>query len=109
MNKKIVAIVSFFVLTMFTGTVRAEWSQAGFVTTIQFNRDSYENGDVFVWLNGTGCSATNDYFRIRQSGTTKEDLEEMMRLLIASKLSERPVRLGFSRDKGTCSVYSVKF
>ncbi len=109
MKTKMMAIVSFLAIALFAGFARAEWSNPGFVTQIQYNRGSYEEGDVFVFLKEVGCSATNSNFRIRRSDTDAQDREAMVRLLVASKLSERPVRLGFSRVNGTCYVYSVRF
>jgi len=60
MRKTKAAIASLIATALFTAAAAAEWSQSGFVTSIQYNRDSYEGGDVLVWLNGTGCSRTRE-------------------------------------------------
>ena len=110
MKKKRLTTSAILALTLFlsTNAVQADWSKPGFVTQIQYNRDSYENGDVFVWLNDVGCSRTNAYFRISGAATPAEDMDAMVRILMASEISERPVRLGF-RPGGTCQVYAVRF
>jgi hypothetical protein len=108
MTTKMAAGVSFIAVAVFAGIARAEWSNAGPVTQIQYNRNSYEAGDVFIFLDNVSCSATNSHFRIRRSDTIEQDMDGMLRLLIASRLAERPVRLGFSRHDGSCLVYAVK-
>lgn len=111
MKKTIVIAVLFFGLIVSVGTVIASWSGWGIVSHIQYNRDSYKGGEVRVWLEGHRCGPSEEYFTIVQEVTPKEDIEAMVRLLTASKLSQQPVNLGFTKlpGKGTCDVYSVRF